>query len=129
VGLKEGRIRDYYIVDATDAAAGNLKWDSTTVMTWTVPTNFRWYFIGGTVKNSADATVTVIVQNATPKEVYQLASIAAPGIGVRVQFPDSDIAYVHRPIPLAAGWSIKMTMGAAQGAAAEANIHVIEVRV
>jgi hypothetical protein len=129
MGLKEGVVKDYFVIDATDNAAGNLKWDSTTVMTWTVPTNFRWYFIGGTVKNSADATVTAIVQNGTPKTVYQLCSIAAPGIGVRVQFPDSDIGYVHRPIPMAAGWSVKMTMGAAQGAAAEANIQVIEVRM
>ena len=128
MGLKEGRIRDYYVVDATDAAAGNLKWDSTTVMTWTVPDNFRWYFIGGTVLNSVDATVTVDMYDASDKVIYGLASIAAPGAATRVQFPDSDIGYVHRPIPMGPGMYVKMTMGAAQGAAAEANILVIEIR-
>ena len=126
--MPEGTIKDFYIVDATDAAAGNAKWDSTTVMTWTVPEGHRWDFIGGTVKNSADGTVDVIMQNATPKTIYGLASIAAPGATVRVQFPDSDIGSVHRPIPMFEEWSIEMTMGAAQGAAAEANICVIEYR-
>ena len=128
MNMPEGIIKDFYVVDATDAAAGNAKWDSTTVMTWTVPAGYRWDFIGGTVLNSVDATVTVILQNATPKTIYQLASIAAPGAATRVQFPDSDIGYVHRPIPMYAGWSVQMTMGAAQGAAAEANICVIEYR-
>lgn len=125
--MPEGTIKDFYIVDTGTLDPGNGAWDSTTVMTWTVPPGVRWEFIGGTVKNSADATVTVIVQNAASKVVYQLASIAAPGATVRVQFPDADIGFVHRPIPLFAGWSVEMTMGAAQGAAAEANIHVIEI--
>ena len=126
--MAEGQIKDFYIVDTGTLDAGNGNWDSTTVMTWTVPLGVRWHFIGGTVKNSADATVTVIVQNLADKVVYQLASIAAPGATVRVQFPDSDIAYVHRPIPLPTGWKIEMTMGAAQGAAAEANIQVVEIK-
>ena len=126
--MPEGTIKDFYIVDTGTLDPGNGAWDSTTVMTWTVPAGHRWDFIGGTVKNSADATVAVILQNATPKTIYGLASIAAPGAGVRVQFPDSDIGSVHRPIPMFAGWSVEMTMGAAQGAAAEANISVIEYR-
>jgi len=127
MGLKEGVILDNFIIDATDAGAGNDKWTSTTIQTWTVPDGRRWAFLGGTVLNRADATATVIVQNATPKIVYQLASIAAPGAGVRVQYPDSDIGYVHRPIILKEGWSVKLTMGAAQGAAAEATCHVLEL--
>ena len=126
--MPEGTIKDFYIVDTGTLDPGNGAWDSTTVMTWTVPAGKRWDFIGGTVKNSADATVVVIVQNAASKVIYQLASIAAPGATVRVQFPDADIAFVHRPIPLYAGWSVKMTMGAAQGAAAECNIQVVEMR-
>lgn len=126
--MPEGTIKDFYIVDATDVGTGNDKWDSTTVMEWEVPAGYRWDFIGGTVKNSVDATVTVDLYNAADKVVFGLASIAAPGAGARVQFPDSDIGYVHRPIPMFAGWYVKMTMGAAQGAAAEANICVIEYR-
>ena len=115
-----------YIVDCTDLGAGNDKWTSTTVQTWTVPANKTWWFIGGSVKNSADATVTCDIHDAADKIVYGLCSIAAPGATVRVQYPDSDIAYVHRPIPMATGWYVKLTMGAAQGAAAEATCSVVE---
>ena len=118
--------KDMYIVDATATGTGNDKWDSTTVMEWEVPAGKKWLFIGGTVKNSADATVTVDLYNASDKVILGLASIAAPGATVRVQFPDSDIGYVHRPIPMKAGDYVKMTMGAAQGAAAEANCLVLE---
>jgi hypothetical protein len=121
-----GVVVDNFIIDATDTGAGNDKWTSTTEQTWTVPANRRWQVLGGTVLNSADATVTVIIQNTTPKTILQLASIAAPGVGVRVQYPDSDIGYVHRPITIPAGWSVKLTMGAAQGAAAEASCLVLE---
>jgi hypothetical protein len=126
VDFRGGVIKDLYIVDATDAGTGNDKWDSTTVMEWEVPANRSWLFIGGTVLNSVDATVTVDLYDASDKVVLGLASIAAPGAATRVQFPDSDIGYVHRPIPMATGWYVKMTMGAAQGAAAEANILIIE---
>ena len=118
--------KDMYIVDAGDTGTGNDKWDSTTVMEWEVPSGKKWLFIGGTVKNSADATVTVDLYDSADKVVFGLASIAAPGAAARVQFPDSDIGYVHRPIPMAEGWYVKMTMGAAQGAAAEANCLVLE---
>ena len=128
MGLKEGVILDNFIIDATDAAATNLKWTSTTVQDWTVPAGRRWAFIGGSVKNSVDATVVAAIYNASDKIVYQLASIAAPGAGVRVQYPDSDIGYVHRPIPMAAGWYVKITMGAGQGATAEATCQVLEMQ-
>jgi hypothetical protein len=121
---------DNFIIDATDTAATNAKWTSTTEQTWTVPAGKRWLFWGGSVLNSADATVTCIIQNATPKTVMQLCSIAAPGAAVgaavRVQYPDSDINYINLPIPMDTGWSVKLTMGAAQGAAAEATCLVTE---
>ncbi|MHC4335470.1 MAG: hypothetical protein ACYSUV_17230 [Planctomycetota bacterium] len=126
--MRGGVIVDNFIIDATDIGAGNDKWTSTTVQTWTVPAGRTWYFIGGSVLNSADATVTCDIHNAADKIVYGLCSIAAPGIGVRVQYPDSDIAYVHRPIPMAEGWYVKLTMGAAQGAAAEATCQVLEFK-
>lgn len=128
MGLREGVIVDNFIIDTGDLGAGNDKWTSTTVQTWTVPTGRRWQFIGGSVKNSADATVTCDIHNAADKVIYGLCSIAAPGATVRVQYPDSDIAFVHRPIPMAAGWYVKLTMGAAQGAAAEATCQVLELQ-
>ena len=116
-----------YIVDATDVGAGNDKWTSTTVQTWTVPAGKRWWFIGGSVKNSADATVTVDIYDKAGKVMLGVCSIAAPGAGVRVQYPDSDIGYVHRPIPLDTGMAVKLTMGAVQGAAAEATCVVLQM--
>lgn len=116
----------YHIVDATDAAATNFKWDSTTVQTYTVPANRIWEFYGGTVLNDNDATVTVDLYDAAGNIVLGLASIAAPGAATRVQYPDSDIGYVHRPIKMGSGWYIKITMGAVQGAGAEATCLVDE---
>ena len=129
MGLREGIVLANHIIDATDNGAGNDKWTSTTIQTWTVPAGKRWYFLGGTVLNSVDATATLDMYDAQPKIVFGLASIATPGAATRVQYPDADIGYVHRPIAMDAGWSIKLTMGAAQGAAAEASCVVIEVSV
>ena len=125
--MKSGVPISNYIIDATDVGAGNDKWTSTTVQTWTVPANRRWAFFGGSVKNSADATVTVDMYDAAGKIVLGLASIAAPGAAARVQYPDADIGYVHRPIIMGTGWSVKLTMGAPQGAAAEATCYVLEM--
>lgn len=122
-----GSVVSNYIVNATDLGAGNDKWTSTTVQTWTVPAGKRWWFIGGSVKNSDDATVTVDIYDKSSKVMFGVCSIAAPGAGVRVQYPDSDIGYVHRPIPLDAGMAVKLTMGAAQGATAEATCVVLEM--
>ena len=122
-----GTVVSNFIIDATDVAATNAKWTSTTVQTWTVPAGKRWWFIGGSVKNSADATVTVDIYDKAAKVMFGVCSIAAPGIGVRVQYPDADIGYVHRPIPLDEGMAVKLTMGAAQGAAAEATCVVLEM--
>ena len=126
MGLTEGVLVDNFIIDATDAGAGNDKWTSTTVQSYTVPAGRRWTFFGGSVLNSADATVVVDMYNAADKIVLGLASIAAPGAATRVQYPDADIGYVHRPITMGPGWYIKITMGAAQGAAAEATCVVLE---
>ena len=127
--LHSGALVENYIVDATDTGAGNDKWTSDVVQSYTVPAGKRWYFFGGSVLNSADATVVVDIYNESDKLVLGLATIAAPGAAVRVQYPDSDIGYVHRPIPMDAGWYVKITMGAAQGAAAEATCLVLECYV
>jgi len=127
MGLREGVPLSNFIIDTGDLGAGNDKWTTTSVQTWTVPANRRWAFLGGSVKNSADATVTVDMYDSAGKIAYGICSIAAPGAGVRVQYPDSDIGYVHRPIIMGAGWALKLTMGAAQGAAAEATCCVLEM--
>ena len=124
--MRGGIAKSNYIVDATDAGAGNDKWDSTTVQTWTVPDGHTWLFYGGSVKNSVDHTVVCNVHDADDNIVLGLCTIAAPGAGVRVQYPDSDIGYVVRPIVMSSGWYVKLTMGAAQGAAAEATCLVTE---
>ena len=126
MGLTEGMLKDNFIIDATDNGPGNDKWTSTTVQSYTVPAGRRWHFIGGGVKNSADETVVVDMYNADDKIVLGLATIAAPGAGVRVQYPDADIGLVQRPVPMGPGWYIKITMGGAQGGAAEATCMVLE---
>ncbi len=127
--IQAGTIKEYYIVDATDPGTGNDKWNSTTVQKYTVPAGTMWWVYGGSVKNSADATVTVQIFNSADKVILQLASIAAPGAGVRVQYPDSDIGEVHKPIPVAATSYVNILMGAAQGAAAEATCLVHECTI
>ena len=126
LNIQAATILENYIVDTGDLGAGNDKWTSTTVQSWTVPAGKMWWFYGGSVKNNVDATVTVDIYNDADKIVLGLASIAVPGAGVRVQYPDSDIGYVQRPVPMEAGWYVKLVMGAAQGAAAEATCLVHE---
>lgn len=127
--LQAGAIQEYYIVDTGSLGTGNDKWKSTTVQEYTVPAGKMWWFYGGSVKNNVDATVTVDIYNSADKVILGLASIAAPGAGVRVQYPDSDIGYVSRPIPIEAGSYVNILMGAAQGATAEATCLVHECTV
>jgi hypothetical protein len=129
MGLREGAILSNYIVDATDNGAGNDKWTSTTVQSYTVPTGSRWFLYGGIVKrdvNTGTATLAVELYNAAAKLILSLdTAVAATGT---TTYPDTtytgDIMF---PIPMAAGWYVKITIGEAQGAAAAATCMVREV--
>lgn len=115
-----------YIVDTGDLGAGNDKWTSTTVQSYTVPAGKRWFLYGGVVHTSANATVDVVLYNESDEIVLYLADHAAAGAAAYEEYPTTMIGNVLLPIPMDAGWYVKITCGAAQGAAAEASCLVLE---
>ena len=113
-----------YIVDATDPGAGNDKWTSTTVQTYTVPTGKRWLAYGGYVTRDANETLAVILQDTTPSTVMALSTQGA-AIDTTDIFADLPGNFVL-PLNMEAGWSVKITAGGAQGAGAKAALFVHE---
>jgi len=118
-----------FVEDATDHGAGNLKWDSTTVCTLTVPDGKRWYLIGGTTYRDQAATVSVIVYDNDDKPILPLMYDSA-GTGRR-GFPHSDAysaseAFKAIPCILDQGEYIKFEFGAAQDAVAYVTALVME---
>ena len=109
-----------YIVDATDNAATNLKWDSTTVQTYTVPSTKRWMLQGGSVFLSDNATCVVTMTDGT-NTIGQLATHAATTGWV--EYPEFTHPHGHLLDP---GWTIVITCGGAQGATAKASCIVYE---
>jgi len=125
--LELGKKIDNYIVDATDNAATNAKWTSTTVQEFTVPAGKRWFLFGGTVTTDANNTVIVTVTDGT-NTLMTLASHAAQ-IG-EVWYPEADnVGNIVFPLPLDAGDEVLITCGGAQGAGAKATCLVVEVEV
>ena len=95
-------VLDNYIEDATDNGAGNDKWTSTTVQTYTVPSGHNWLIYGGQVTRDANETLVVILQNDTPKTLMTLATEGA-GTGEVGIFENLD-ANQMLPIQMKAGW-------------------------
>ena len=130
MGLTEGVLIDNYIVDATDNGAGNDKWTSTTVQTYTVPVNRRWALDGGTVTrdtSTGTATLDVSIFNAADKLLLILDQ-AADATGT-TPFPDPTFTGERIfPFIMSAGWYVKVVIGEAQGAAAAATCVVRDVR-
>lgn len=126
-----GKKLDNYITDATDNAAGNEKFDSTTEQTYTVPTGKRWLFMYGYLKLDVNATFTAYLFNVDDELVAVLASAAA-GTG-RKTYPGTLSGSINGslgyPYPMDEGDYIKLTAGAAQGAGAAASCAVLEVDV
>jgi len=120
-----------YIVDATDNAATNLKWTSTTVQSYTVPTGKRWLLFGGHVKRDTQtgtATLLVDVYNESDKLILRLDTQANAIATTGYPNATSAAAFVF-PMPMEAGWYVKITVGEAQGAAAAASCIVLEFDV
>jgi hypothetical protein len=129
MGLKEGTILSNYIVDATDNAATNAKWTSTTVQNYTVPAGCRWFLTGGYVTrdtNTGTATLTVDVYDAATNLVLHLDEAVA-GTGTTTYPDPTYTGYINFPLPMGAGWYVNITIGEAQGAAAAATCMVREV--
>lgn len=125
--LETATKKNYYIVDATDNAATNLKWDSTTVQTYTVPTGKRWFFFGGIVYRDVNATLTILMKDSSAHVIGYLCDEAA-ATGYK-HYPTSLVGYISRPQIMDAGETIVITCGAAQGAGAKATCCVLEVDV
>lgn len=127
--LVAGKLVENYIIDTGDTGAGNDKWTSTTVQSYTVPASKRWLLYGGVVHTDANATVDVVLYNDADKTLLYLADHAAAGAAAYEEFPVGTQVPTVFPIPMEAGWYVKITCGAAQGAAAEATCLVLEFDV
>ena len=125
--LATGVKKNYYIEDATDNAATNLKFDSTTEQKYTVPSGKRWYLIGGVVNRDVSKTLTITACDTSDKIIHSVA-FASAGTG-KHNYPTgvAGTANLHRPIILDAGEYIHIVFGDAQGAGAYASCVVIEV--
>lgn len=113
-----------YLEDATST------WDSTTVVTFTVPTGKRWYLRGGTIYRTVASTCTCFLHDSSDAPLLQLGNYAA-GTG-RAGYPNSDgttatEGYKAVPIVMDAGEYIKLTFGVAQDASASVSCVVMEV--
>ena len=109
-----------YIVDATDHAADNTKWTSTTVQTYTVPAGKRWFLICGSVFLSDNATCVVTMTDGTNTLGLMASHAATTGW---VEYPEFQHPHDHILDP---GWTIVITAGVAQGATAKASCIVYE---
>jgi len=130
MGLREGIPLSNYIVDATDNGAGNDKWTSTTVQSYTVPSGKRWALFGGNVtRDTATGTATLDVSLYDAADnLVQILDQAADATGTTA-FPDvTYTGYLQFPLPMSAGWYVKITIGEAQGAAAAAVCYVVEMQ-
>lgn len=117
------RLLTNYIEDATDNGAGNDKWTSTTVQTYTVPSNKRWLLWGGQVTRDANETLVVNLTDGT-NTIMNLATAAA-GTGQSDLLEDLPGNF-SLPMILEAGWTVVITAGGAQGAGAKATCVVTE---
>ena len=124
-----GVVLSNYIEDATDNAATNAKWTSTTVQSYTVPDNRRWLLHGGVVTRDADtgtATLDVSLYDAADNLVLILDQ-AAHATGT-TSYPDPTYSgYINFPVLMGTGWYVKITVGEAQGAGAAATCMVEEI--
>ena len=124
-----GVVKSNYIEDATDNAADNTKWTSTTVQSYTVPSGRHWWLYGGNVNRDADtgtATLDVSLYDAADNLVLILDQ-AAHATGT-TPYPDPTYSgYINFPVPMGTGWYVKITVGEAQGAGAAATCMVEEI--
>lgn len=127
-----GPKKNYYIEDATDNAADNTKFESTTLQKYVVPANSRWILIGGVVQRDAAETLDIDIYDASDQHILHLDTDAAATD--LVTFPSTKANKANHnpvslPIILDEGEYINILFGGAQGAGAYASCIVIELRV
>lgn len=113
-----------YIVDATDNAATNAKFTSTTRQSYTVPAGVYWILWGGQVTRDANETLLVDLNDGT--NIIMNLATEAGATGQTDLLADLPGNY-HMPMILPAGYIVDITFGGAQGAGAKATCVVTEV--
>lgn len=113
-----------------DATSGTL-WTSTQTFEVVVPTDKRWFVLGGQVTRDVSSTVIITARDAADKIITMIYSAGA-GTGTNA-WPNtvaSASTYPFAvPLILEAGEYIYMAFGTAQGATAHASCMVLEVDV
>jgi len=114
-----------YIVDTTSLGAGNDKWTSTTVQTYTVPAGKVWLLWGGQVTTDAAETLVVTMTDGT----NTLLTLASYGAAAAEQpYPETaNMGNYVMPLIMPAGYTVLITCGGAQGATAAATCVVTEI--
>lgn len=128
--LVSARKLNYYIEDATDVAAGNLKFDSTTLQKYLPSTGYRWFFLWGVVYRDVSSTCEIDIRDSSDKIIGHLATLsAATGVA---SYPGALGTACHQ-VPtwfvLDPGDYINIAFGTAQGAGAYASCVVLEVQI
>ena len=116
-----------YIVNTGSLGAGNDKWTSTTVQTYTVPAGKVWLLWGGQVtRDTATGTATLVVNLTDGTNILMNVATEANATGQTSLLADLPGDFVM-PIIMPAGYTIVITVGEAQGAAAAATCVVTEI--
>lgn len=126
--IVDGDLLENYIIDASDNAATNLKWNSTTEQKYTVPAGKFWMLYGGQVQRDVQtgtATLLVTIDNESDVAVLQLDT-QANGVTLAPYPNASSTAGIVFPIKMDAGWYVHITVGEAQDTGAWATCMVIE---
>jgi len=108
-----------------NATAGGL-WTDTTHFRVTVPTDKRWFLLGGHVKRDIAATINTEVYDSSDQKIGKLMDDAS-GTGL-VTFPEADY-FIGTPWILDAGEYIESVFSVAQGTSATHSCVVLEVNV
>lgn len=116
-----------YIVDATDNAATNAKWTSTTAQTYTVPAGKVWLIWGGAVtRDTATGTATLVVNFTDGTNTLFNLATEANATGETSLFADLPTNFTL-PLIAPAGYQVTIVIGEAQGAGAKATCVVTEI--
>lgn len=102
-------------VDGTN----DIWWDDTTHYVVTVPAGKVYWLWGGWVDIENNATVDIVIQDASGNLLIELLNEAA-STGA-FGYPDPALHTCQMPIPMAAGWEVEILFGAAQSTAAFAS--------
>lgn len=100
-------------------------WDALNSHTLTVPSDRKWFLIGGQVIRDAAETLVITITDGTNTILTILNEGAAANT---TGFPDATlINNLIIPIPLMEGYEIVFTFGGNQGAGAAITCMVVEV--